>query len=108
MLDGVVNVLSIGVILFMYLAVAGLVGKSLFGKNDPHRFGTVGDGMITMFQCSTFDAWADALYTSAYGCAAYGYNDWGCDDPNPQFNAAVCYFCANLVVGGLVMLTLFV
>ncbi len=108
MLDGVVNVLSIGVILFVYLAVSALIGESLFGKNDPHRFGTVADGMITMFQCSTFDAWADALYTNAYGCEAYGFNEWGCDNPEPKFNEAVCYFCANLVIGGLVMLTLFV
>jgi len=110
MFDGVVNVLSIGVLLFIYLMVSGYIGMSLFGQNDHYRFSSLSRAMITMFQMSTFDAWADALYTNAYGCDRYGYNEFLCDtdDPNPRFYAAVVFFTINLVLGGLVMLTLFV
>jgi len=110
MFDGIINVLSIAILLFAYLFFASLIGNALFGQNDPNRFGNITIGMITMFQCATFDAWADAVYTSAYGCAVYGYNEWECEpeDHNPRFIAANIYFSTNLVIGGLVMLTLFV
>jgi hypothetical protein len=110
MFDGVINVLSIGVLLFGYLLIAGLIGTELFGQNDFYRFGSLDRAMITMFQCATFDAWADAVYTSAYGCEVYGYNEWDCapDDHQPQLEASVAFFTINLVIGGLVMLTLFV
>ena len=110
MFDGVVNVLSIGVLLFIYLTISGFIGVSLFGQNDFYRFGSLDKAMITMFQCATFDAWADAVYTSAFGCEVYGYNAWECEpeDHKPQFEVAVGYFVVNLVLGGLVMLTLFV
>ena len=94
MFDGIFNVLTIGVLLFVYLVVAAAIGKELFGDNDPKRFGTIGDGMVTMFQCATFDAWADAFYTSAYGCAAYGYNEYECNNPKANFALAAASIAA--------------
>ena len=110
MFDGIMNVMSIGVILFIYLLIMGAIGMEWFGQNDHYRFGSIERGMITMFQCATFDAWADAMYTSAYGCEVYGYNEFACSpsDHKPQFELSVFFFTINLILGGLVMLTLFV
>ena len=107
-LDGVMQVYNIGILLLIFLLIFGSIGNFFFGENDPYRFGSLEMSLITLFQISTFDAWADALYTTIFGCDVYGNNDWGCENPKADFWGGVAYFIFAMIIGGCVMLTLFV
>jgi len=52
-------------ILFVY----GMVGWQLFGEELPHRWGTIGDAMLTLFVMLTLinPTYMDPLYTTTIG-----------------------------------------
>ena len=57
-----------------------IVGRTLFGENDPHHFATLHVAMLSMFQVSTMDNWNDIMYINSEGCDRYGYYPGGFPD----------------------------
>mmetsp|Transcript_21491 Transcript_21491/g.31197 ORF Transcript_21491/g.31197 Transcript_21491/m.31197 type:complete len:1077 (-) Transcript_21491:74-3304(-) len=114
---------SIGYILLLLLLVFYLfavVGFYMFGKNDPFHFGSLPLAMMTLFRCSTLDAWSDVMYLNIFGCDGYAYlyvseedqdetNElFWCENPKGQFVLSTVYFVVFVVVSALVMLSLFI
>ena len=86
----------------------------LFQKNDPWHFGTLHDALLTLFRVATGEDWTDVMYINMFGCYEYGYLANGM---TPSCNAAdsggldflaTFYFLVFIVIGALVMLTLFI
>lgn len=57
-----------------------------FGENDPARFGTVGNSMISLLQVATLASWTQVAYTSWYGCGNYNGDAYAAaiDDEPPS------------------------
>ncbi|KAG6586559.1 Voltage-gated Ion Channel (VIC) Superfamily [Phytophthora cinnamomi] len=112
LIKGVGSIGYIGLILFLCFYVFGIVGNMLFSNNDPFHFQYLHFAMITLFQLSTMDGWSDVLYINYYGCDLYGYDSYralGYDcQPHAYGFIAVLYFCSFIVLGGMVLITLFV
>lgn len=54
---------GVGVLTFFVLYVYAIVGWMAFGDHDEARFGTVGTGLLTLFQLLTIEGWNEVLAT---------------------------------------------
>jgi len=66
--NAVVPIMSL---LFLVMYVYGVMGRELFGENDPKHFGTVPVSMLSLFKCSTLSGWLEIYQVNAFGCAAH-------------------------------------
>ncbi|KAG7388645.1 Sodium channel protein type 2 subunit alpha [Phytophthora boehmeriae] len=112
LLKGVSSIGYIGLILLLCFYVFGIVGNMLFAENDPFHFQYLHFAMISLFQMATMDGWSDVLYINYYGCDLYGYDayiarGYVCK-PHASGFLAVLYFCSFIVLGGMVLITLFI
>lgn len=71
--------------------------------------------MLTLFRCSTLEDWSDVLYINKFGCKRFGYSiimnasPWFCDANNSgPVDFATFYFVTFIILGALVLMTLFV
>ncbi|GMF19114.1 unnamed protein product [Phytophthora lilii] len=112
LIKGVGSIGYIGLILLLCFYVFGIVGNMLFADNDPFHFQYLHFAMISLFQLATMDGWSDVLYINYYGCDLYGYDDYralGYECKNePSGLLAVAYFCSFIVLGAMVLITLFI
>eukprot|EP00602_Paraphysomonas_sp_CaronLab_P000749 CAMPEP_0185028382 /NCGR_PEP_ID=MMETSP1103-20130426/14005_1 /TAXON_ID=36769 /ORGANISM="Paraphysomonas bandaiensis, Strain Caron Lab Isolate" /LENGTH=1046 /DNA_ID=CAMNT_0027562775 /DNA_START=74 /DNA_END=3211 /DNA_ORIENTATION=+ len=110
LMSGFSSITFISVILLLFFYFFGIIAMILFSQNDPWHFGTLHMTMITLFQCSTLDNWTDILYINLYGCDVIGYDDFShlCENPNPMFLITSLYFVVFILMGALVLLTLFI
>lgn len=111
-LNSLTSIFYIGVLLIIFFYFYAIVGISLFGVNDPWRFGNLHMAMVTLFQSSTFDSWTPVALTQVYGCntPTWVYGDWfsGCNNPSGSFLLGFIYFYTFAVIGGLILLALFI
>lgn len=112
LMKGVSSIGYIGLILLLCFYVFGILGNMLFADNDPFHFQYLHYAMVSLFQCATMDGWSDVLYINYYGCDKYGYDDYramgyNCT-PYASGFLAVAYFGAFIVLGAMVLITLFV
>ncbi|KAG3233892.1 hypothetical protein PI124_g21042 [Phytophthora idaei] len=112
LIKGVGSIGYIGLILLLCFYVFGIVGNMLFAENDPFHFQYLHFAMISLFQLATMDGWSDVLYINYYGCGLYGYDayralGYECKHQPGGF-LAVLYFCTFIVLGGMVLITLFI
>ena len=128
---GVGSIGYIGVILFIFFYFFAIVGMIFFAQNDPWHFGSLHMTMLTLFRASTLEDWTDIMYINTYGCEIFGYSDVmnkallgdGCGSPgalhekNGNQDPSIVYkgspvsgvyFLVFIMVGALVLLTLFV
>ena len=105
-------ILSIMFLSFYMFAILGIIA---FRDNDKSNFGTLTRALVTLFKVSTMDNWGCVMYTNIYGCDVYppphsqmAFNVDQCDTPQALRGWAVFYFVLFVVVGALVMVTLFV
>lgn len=80
-------VLLTGLLVYLY----GIVGWSLFGEEDPERWGNIGESCLTLFTLLTLEAWSDIL------ADARAVSPW-----------AVVYVLSFILVGTFVVLNLLV
>jgi voltage-gated sodium channel len=112
LLKGVGSIGYIGLILLLCFYVFGIVGNMLFSENDPFHFQYLHFAMLSLFQLATMDGWSDVLYINYYGCDLYGYDEYRAlgyecvHQPNGLL--AVLYFCSFIVLGAMVLITLFI
>ena len=126
---GVSSIGYIGVILFIFFYFFSIIGMIFFAQNDPWHFGTLHMTMLTLFRCSTLEDWTDVMYINTYGCEIFGYSDTmnaalegnGCGSAKalskgsypPSIiyegsSISAVYFLIFIMIGALVLLTLFV
>lgn len=112
LMKGVSSIGYIGLILLLCFYVFGILGNMMFAENDPFHFQYLHYAMVSLFQCATMDGWSDVLYINYYGCDKYGYDgyrDMGYNcTPHATGFLAVAYFGAFIVLGAMVLITLFV
>lgn len=112
LMKGVSSIGYIGLILLLCFYVFGILGNMMFAENDPFHFQYLHYAMVSLFQSATMDGWSDVLYINYYGCDKYGYDDYramgyNCT-PHASGFLAVAYFGAFIVLGAMVLITLFV
>ena len=107
---GAYSMLFISIILFLFFYFFAIAGVTFFGESDPVHFGALHSALLTLFNMSTFDGWADSLWINAYGCAEAPSYGPGCvkGKSYSQFILASIYWVIFVVVGGLVLLSLFI
>ena len=110
---GMASIGYIGVILVLVFYVFAIIGMMLFGGedgNDPHHFGNLLISMLSLFRASTFEDWTDLMYINMHGCDQYGYSEMPhkCTNPKALGVWSAIYFVVFVVIGGLVLLTLFI
>jgi len=117
LLKGFKSIIFIGIILLLVFYMFAILGMILFEQNDPWHFGTLHLAMLTLFRASTLEDWTDIMYINMYGCMNYGYNYeegianvMGCTkEDNYAFGVtAALYFFVFIILGALVLLTLFI
>lgn len=108
---GMSSIGFVGLILGIFFYFFGILAMILFKDNDPWHFGTLGMTVISLFQCATLDDWAPIMYVNMYGCdvdSVFGMDAEDCEHPEAQPLTAAIYFIFFILVGGLVLLTLFI
>jgi len=111
LMKGMSSIGFVGLILIIFFYFFGVLGMMFFKDNDPWHFNSLHMTMISLFQCATLDDWTPILYINMFGCHLYGYDDdWGCDPELAMGQPwlATIYFVFFTLVGGLVLLTLFI
>mmetsp|Transcript_21158 Transcript_21158/g.44099 ORF Transcript_21158/g.44099 Transcript_21158/m.44099 type:complete len:456 (+) Transcript_21158:598-1965(+) len=130
LLMGVSSIGYIGVILCIFFYFFAIIGMIFFGQNDPWHFGSLHMTMLTLFRASTLEDWTDIMYINIYGCKIFGYsetmndalNGHGCGSPEAlkkgnyadtivftgNGTLGSLYFLIFIMIGALVLLTLFV
>jgi voltage-gated sodium channel len=110
LMSGFSSIAFISIILVLFFYFFGIIAMILFGANDPWHFGTLHMTMITLFQCATLDNWTDILYINLYGCDIIGYDDQMelCEHPHANFLVTSIFFIIFILLGALVLLTLFI
>ena len=110
LMSGGTSIMFISVLLFLFYYFLGIIAMILFGSNDPRHFGTLHFTILTLFQCSTLDNWIDVMFINMYGCDLAGYDDFpeDCTNPKAQFLVTSLYFIVFIILGALVLLTLFI
>lgn len=99
----------VGILLFLLFYIYGVMGVFVFGKNDPIHFGDLSTSIITLFQITTLEGWADIMFVNIHGCtdAVYGF-EGGCPEPHAFGVWAVIYFVSFVLIGTMIVLNLFI
>lgn len=87
----------VGLLLFLLIYVYAVMGVTFFGKNDPLHFGTLGNSMLSLFQTTTLEGWADLMYQQIRVESS----------PIPVW-ATILYFITYILLGTMIMLNLFI
>jgi voltage-gated sodium channel len=111
LLKSIPSIGYVGVLLALLFCVFAVLGVTLFGQNDPFRFGTLHAALLTLFQTAAMENWAELMHTQMYGCDRFGYGDeikHLCTAPKASPIAAIVFFVGFIVVGTMVILNLFI
>ena len=133
---GLRSTTSILALLLLVLFLFAIVGRAVFGNNDPGRFGSTAVAMLTMFQVATLADWTTVFNTAYYGCEEFpggvyrrprpergesagevvwfatgGYGDFAdfvCVEPKASITFSRAYFFAATMLTAFVVLSLFI
>lgn len=87
----------VGLLLVMLIYVYAVIGVTFFGKNDPIHFGNLGSSMLSLFQTTTLEGWADLMYDQLRSKTS---------DTAPW--VVIVYFVSYILLGTMIMLNLFI
>merc|ERR1740127_295137 len=113
---GLSSIGFIGVILGLFYYLFAILGMLMFQENDPWHFGTLHMAMISLFRASTLEDWTDIMYINLYGCRDHPAGEYdgptfgtesGCVNDAKGIVAAI-YWIVFIIIGALVLLTLFI
>lgn len=91
-------------LLFLLLYVYSVMGVSLFGANDPDRFGSLWASLLTMFGILTLEGWVDIMRDQMAGIPVPG----GAEPLRTSPVAAPIFFVSFILGGTMVFLNLLV
>ena len=84
LITGLKSVSYIVMLLFLVIYIFAIMGCLFFGTNDPARFGSISQAMLSLFQVSTLASWTGIAYTTWYGCGRYLGDPYNAD-LTPEF-----------------------
>ena len=98
----------VGLILIMAVYIYGVVGTTVFSKNDPVHFRNLGIAMISLVRAATFDDWSYLMYIQMYGCNNFGYHltPEKCKSPSKMPIFSIFYFLSFIIISGLIIINL--
>jgi voltage-gated sodium channel len=108
MLKSIPSMGYVSILLFLLFYIYGVLGVFMFGENNPIHFGDLQTSLITLFQITTLEGWADIMYINVFGC---DHPQWGSEDcTNPVANGvgAIIYFISFVLIGTMIVLNLFI
>jgi len=111
LLKSIPSIGYVGVLLALLFYVFAVLGVSLFGQNDPFRFGDLQSALLTLFQIATMENWVELMHTQMYGCHLFGYGEeikHLCTAPRATPVEAVAFFVSFIVLGTMIILNLFI
>ncbi len=111
LLKSIPSIGYVGILLALLFYVFAVLGVTLFGQNDPFRFGNLQSALLTLFQIATMENWVELMHTQMYGCDLFGYGDeikHLCTAPKPVPLPAVLFFVGFIVLGTMIILNLFI
>ncbi|MFN7967579.1 MAG: ion transporter [Acidobacteriota bacterium] len=82
----------VGVLLSIHFYIYAVIGAFLFGSHDPSHFGSLGRALLTLFQVVTLEGWVELMNVQRVVAPL----------------AAPAYFVTFIVVGGMIILNLFI
>jgi voltage-gated sodium channel len=102
----------VGLLLLLHFYIYAVIGTFLFGDNDPLRFGSLHNTMLTLFQVLTLEGWNDIMATEYFG-SDIGYDDSWKDVAGATFRHsrglplfAAGYFVSFILIGTMIVLNL--
>ncbi|HFA52028.1 MAG TPA: ion transporter [Bacteroidetes bacterium] len=109
MLKSIPSMAYVGILLFLLFYIYGVMGVFVFGKNDPVHFGDLLTSIVTLFQITTLEGWADIMFLNVHGCedAVYGL-EGGCPKPKASGIWAMVYFISFVLIGTMIVMNLFI
>ena len=110
LMASIVPSLGVCLLLLLLMYVYAVLGVELFRGNDPARFGDLGAALITLGGLLTFEGWQEIFGTAYYGSHIIPSTAPIPCGPAPQAFGwqAVLYFFSYMVLGGFIILNLFV
>lgn len=87
----------VGVLLGLHFYVYAVIGVFSFGSHDPEHFGTLGRGLLTLFQVVTLEGWADIMHQQMTA-----------PDVPMGPTGAVLYFVSFILLGTMIILNLLI
>lgn len=87
----------VGLLLLILIYVYAIIGVTFFGQNDPVHFGNLGTSMLSLFQTTTLEGWADLMYHQIRS-----------DTNRIPTGAIIFYFVTYILLGTMIMLNLFI
>ena len=109
LMKGMSAIIFIFILLFIFYYFFGIIGVLFLGANDVWHFASLHMALLTLFQASTMDNWSSTMWISLYGCDVQnGNHPELCTQPQGQFILAAFFFMLIVLVGGLVLITLFI
>jgi voltage-gated sodium channel len=106
---GIINagkdILNISALVVLMLYMYAIAGVTLFGGNDPLRFGSFHSSFVTLFSISTMDNWAYIMHFNMYGCSTF---EEECTGSQALPLVSVIFFVSYVVITGLIMLSMFI
>jgi len=104
------SIAYIGLLLLIVFYIFGIVAVMVFGKNDPINLGTLHIALVSLFRAATLEDWTDLMYTSMYGCDAYGYDGMPdlCTESKGYGLLAALYWVVFIFLASLMILNLFI
>jgi len=110
LLSGMHSLFFVVLILVLFFYVFAILGIIMFGDNDPIHFGNLQIAFLSLFRAATCEDWTDIMYINMFGCEEYGYNedDGECKSSSAMGWVAAFYFVLFVIIGGLVLLSLFI
>jgi voltage-gated sodium channel len=122
LLRGTASIFYVALLMALVFYVYGIAGVHLYRENDPFHFSSLGVAFITLFRISMMDDWKVVVHVNAAGCSTdfYGNDDGGdlyadvtgspglCQKPEAFGAVAIVYFGTFIIIGALVLVSVFV
>lgn len=108
MLKSIPSMGYVSILLFLLFYIYGVLGVFMFGENNPVHFRDLQTSLITLFQITTLEGWADIMYINVFGCDHPQWGSENCTTPVANGTAAVIYFISFVLVGTMIVLNLFI
>mmetsp|Transcript_27369 Transcript_27369/g.47652 ORF Transcript_27369/g.47652 Transcript_27369/m.47652 type:complete len:279 (-) Transcript_27369:80-916(-) len=74
LVQGIAAVKYIVLLLFLVIYLFAILGRVIFGDNDPHHFGSIPEAMLFLFQIATLSSWNTIAAIQFFGCDVYDGN----------------------------------
>lgn len=118
MIKAIPSIGYVGILLLLLFYVYGVMGATLFGRNDPVHFGDLHTAMLSLLRTVTLEDWTDLMYAQIFGTDKFAYDSstaaamtaaqrefW---QPQAMPIVGVVYFASFVLVGTMIVLNLFI